>query len=682
MTTQSTEQSAQLDLPAADDPPEPAPGPSAAEIDRCLHALSQLAQSELSELQFYESLLDHLVATLSAPGGAVWQLHPRAPTKAICHLDFPQPLLSSHRHLPEKTLENPSVELVGAVALRQMISPAAIVALDIGPVVQAWIPAESQRVSLVEIALPQDAGRDAERGAEQLLEVVAEIAADYHRRRELRLLRTHQAQSAKLADCVARLHRSLDPTATAYTLAHEGQQWIGCDRVSVLQVCRGKALTIAISGAPHIDRRSGQIAALERVATAVAVGGEPLAWQEGQTDDMAPEVSARLQAYLDRAHARQWVAVPLAHPPHVLEETDVARDSNEPAFGLLVAESFIVQEPLQRLVDRTREFACWSESAFGNALQHHAIPFLSLQTQLGNAKRAITRRPIAALVGLLGLAGVMLALVFVPADFDVQVEGTLQPQIRRNLFAPSDGVVEGLRVDHGDRIAAGESLLRIRNSALDLERARLRGDLQSAQSKLEAVQASRSRPTDAGDASMQDRLASEQQQLQLQIQGLERQQAVAEQLWRELELASPLEGIVLTWNTHQLLDDRPVKQGQLLLTIADPAGPWGLELRIPDRQAGHILASTPGGQPNLPVSYLLASDPTVTHRGQLSRLALASDTVEGRSAAAAVATLEGPLPSQARAGTHVTARVHCGQRSLGYVWFHDLIDFVRTSLPF
>lgn len=682
MTTQSAEQPAQFDLPPADDAPEHGPARSAAEIDRCLDALSQLAQSEVSEAEFYEGLLDRLLAIAPALGGAVWQLHPRMRAQILCHRHFPQRLFGSPRDLPGETLERPIVALTGTVSACPPNSPDPEDGLDTESIVRAWIPADSRGVALVELALPPNSSGEAERGALRLLEVVAEIAGDYHRRRELLSLRSRQVQSARLADLVARLHAHLDPAATAYTLVHEGLRWIGCDRVSVLRVRRREAITLAVSGAPHVDRRSGHVAALERLVAAAVRGGEPLAWEEGPADALAPEISARLQSYLDKAHARQWVAVPLGQAPHARQEADVATSANEPPWGLLVAESFTVEQPLERLVERTSEFARWSESALGNAIQHHEIPFLSLQTRLARAAGAVARRPIAALVGLVGLASVVLALAVVPADFYVQVEGTLQPQVRRNLFAPSDGVVEDLRVDHGDPIATGELLLRIRNPGLDLDLARLHGDLQAALSKLAAIEASRSRPADAGDAVAQDRLASEAQQLELQIQGLEKQRAVAEQLLQQLDIASPIDGIVLTWNTHPLLDDRPVKQGQLLLTVADPAGPWGLELRVPDRQAGHILASAPNGQPDLPVSYLLASDPAVTHHGHLRSLALVSDTVDGRSAADALVTLGDSLPAGARAGTRVTARVHCGQRSLGYVWLHDLIDFVRTSLPF
>jgi hypothetical protein len=33
-------------------------------------------------------------------------------------------------------------------------------------------------------------------------------------------------------------------------------------------------------------------------------------------------------------------------------------------------------------------------------------------------------------------------------------------------------------------------------------------------------------------------------------------------------------------------------------------------------------------------------------------------------------------------GATATAKVHCGRRAIGYVWFHDLIDFVRAKILF
>jgi len=33
-------------------------------------------------------------------------------------------------------------------------------------------------------------------------------------------------------------------------------------------------------------------------------------------------------------------------------------------------------------------------------------------------------------------------------------------------------------------------------------------------------------------------------------------------------------------------------------------------------------------------------------------------------------------------GASATAKIHCGTRPIGYVWFHDLVDFVRAKILF
>ena len=33
-------------------------------------------------------------------------------------------------------------------------------------------------------------------------------------------------------------------------------------------------------------------------------------------------------------------------------------------------------------------------------------------------------------------------------------------------------------------------------------------------------------------------------------------------------------------------------------------------------------------------------------------------------------------------GATATAKIHCGKRAIGYVWFHDLVDFVRAKILF
>ena len=59
----------------------------------------------------------------------------------------------------------------------------------------------------------------------------------------------------------------------------------------------------------------------------------------------------------------------------------------------------------------------------------------------------------------------------------------------------------------------------------------------------------------------------------------------------ELEVHSPLAGVVITWDAERQLAGRPVKRGDSLLTVADLSGPWELLLDVPDGRAGPILAA-------------------------------------------------------------------------------------------
>ena len=64
----------------------------------------------------------------------------------------------------------------------------------------------------------------------------------------------------------------------------------------------------------------------------------------------------------------------------------------------------------------------------------------------------------------------------------------------------------------------------------------------------------------------------------------------------ELALTSPIDGQVLTWDVEQLLESRPVQRGKVLLTVGDLAGPWQLELRLPDHHAGYVLDARASGR--------------------------------------------------------------------------------------
>ena len=103
---------------------------------------------------------------------------------------------------------------------------------------------------------------------------VCDLAGDYLKSHQLRHFADRQTLWTQLEDFTHRVHASLDPRETAYTIANEGRRLIECDRVSVA-VRRGRRCTIeAVSGQDVFDKRSNTVRLLGRLATAVVRSGE------------------------------------------------------------------------------------------------------------------------------------------------------------------------------------------------------------------------------------------------------------------------------------------------------------------------------------------------------------------------------------------------------------------------
>ena len=75
----------------------------------------------------------------------------------------------------------------------------------------------------------------------------------------------------------------------------------------------------------------------------------------------------------------------------------------------------------------------------------------------------------------------------IPADFTIEAHGTLQPKISKNVYAPMDGVVEEVRVEHGQDVLLGTKLLNLRDPKLELEVSQISGELATSSVKLASV---------------------------------------------------------------------------------------------------------------------------------------------------------------------------------------------------
>jgi len=295
---------------------------------------------------------------------------------------------------------------------------------------------------------------------------------------------------------------------------------------------------------------------------------------------------------------------------------------------------------------------------------------------------SVSRASRAALSSL-PLVAILAVLVFFPADFRVTCHGRLKPEQERRIFAPRDGRIEQLHTGSGETVAAGQLLATLYSSELDFERARLLGEIQTTTEQLEAIRTSRlgANPLTAEQRDEYAKQSAEEERLKKLVASLQEQKQILDAERDALEIRSPIAGRVLTWDLAQSLQQRPVKRGQRLMTVADAHGPWVLELDIPDRDAGDVLDANQRGSAGTSVSFVLATEPGRSYTGRLQRVAQITepDDRQQLSVAALVDIYETDIP-QRRAGAGVVARIACGRRPLGYVWLHDLIRAVRTWL--
>jgi hypothetical protein len=189
----------------------------------------------------------------------------------------------------------------------------------------------------------------------------------------------------------------------------------------------------------------------------------------------------------------------------------------------------------------------------------------------------------------------------------------------------------------------------------------------------------------ADHAQLEGQLAEADQKLI----SLKAEAAIIDAKMADLELHSPIDGQIVTWDVKKLLEGRPVQQGMFLLRVADPKGPWELDLHMSEDEMGHIERARIAAdqrQEQLPVAYILATEPGTTLKGTVKEIQNSAEILEKDEGAVVIIRVdinkEDIDPTNLREGATVTGKVHCGRRSLGYVWFHDLLAFVQAKILF
>lgn len=625
-------------------------------VDGLLDHAERLARTPVAVAEYYSQVLNELADILAADGVAIWSVRDDSIT-----------LFFDTRSEPGWDWATRAIEPIGRLELdRTVIVPPGVGGrlpnnTEFARCLSCQSVAPSLRL-VVDVRLSPAAQR-----GENVADVVAAVTAivvEFHRGRQLARVMSLVTDRDRLALLCYSLHTSLDRQRIALELVNDGTAALGVDRISVL-LLRGTQFQLeAATAVSEINRRANASRAIEQLVAEIRVTEKSLPWttaSDDVTDDVATQIARR---YLQESGARRVRVEPLGSQP----------GSWSGVSSVAVFESFGSEVPTPEF-DGIPEVCRHAASAMGNAATLETQGLGGWVRQLRMTATSHRARTIAGV-----LLGLFILLVVIPTDFELEAHGQVQPAQRQHVYAPADGLVTKVAVSNAKQVAENDVLVVLRNQELDLEEQRIRGEIATSTSRLASVRAARvDRPT----ATSAGQLTAEEEELKQAINSLNRQLEIVNRRIAELTLRSSIAGQVVRWDLIRSLDARPVRQGQLLMQVVDTQGPWQIELRIPDRFVRHVLAAQVAKQEGLRVRFLFRMAPGISYSAKLGAVNLATDLdQEGELSTMATVPLNHSDIPDLRPGSNVIARIHCGRRSLGYVWLREFLEFLQTRVLF
>ena len=144
---------------------------------------------------------------------------------------------------------------------------------------------------------------------------------------------------------------------------------------------------------------------------------------------------------------------------------------------------------------------------------------------------------------------------------------------------------------------------------------------------------------------------------------------ISEQIARTRGTA-PFDGVVVSGDLSDQLG-APVERGQVLFTLA-PLDQYRVALRVAETDVSQVQVGQRG-------QLVLAANPNDTLPIELSSITSVSEVVSGRNTFRLEATL-GATPDFLRPGMQGAARIEIGERRLGWIWTHELVQWLRLKL--
>lgn len=680
-------------------------------INRLREEVARLSESDIQPAQYYGEFLMRVLSALAAPAGAVWARTPHGNLQLAYQIQMQQVGLDqaeSSRQAHDELLRQAVQE-----GRPMYLPPHSSAPKNDGPGSEAGNPTNyllllapilmgDQVAGLVEIWQAPDRHPSAIQGFMQFLVHMAELASRYMRNRLLGEMTGQQQLWTQLETFARQVHGSLNPVEVAYITANEGRRLVECDRLSVAIREGRRAHVRAVSGADVVEKRSNLVQRMRALFDAVLAWGEKLVYSGVKDDSLPPDVLKALDSYLEESSSKLLVLLPL--------KDEREENSKRPPRSALLMECFEPAENADQLVARLEVVGKHASAALYNAVEHRRIPFRFVWMPLAKVQEGLGGKTRAIVLGVVaGLVVVTAALVVIPYPLKMDANGQFLPETRRWIFSPAEGHVSRFDVEPGDAVEEGHNLVRMYDVNLHLKLVQLQKEIDGAQKQLEALErqyqqaqaADRPRIEQerATQTATRDAKVKERDALVRRTNSEGGQPGVfwlkappfPEQLQAGDE--APL-WTVLNSDYKENLTNRLVKPSDQLLRLGHKEGRWEIELKIPQKHIGQVLAAFEREKTDvLDVDLLLKSEPTHVYKGKLYRSRIGGEANPNKEDAqdpepvvlAYVSLDDDKIPEADRVpqdrnrrvtGTEVHARIRCGNHRMGYSLFYGVWEFL------
>lgn len=660
------------------------------QIRGLVQEIAQISQSDCSVEEFYEGFLTRVTSALASVGSAIWTVENGDQPVLQYQINMSQTGLAEdetarvrHHLLLRKLVQNPEPSLVhpesGGNDPDEAGNPTPFL-LVIAPLV-----IDNRTVGLVEIFQRPGSGPTTQRGYLRFLVQMSDLASDFLKNRRLRLFQEQQQLWDRLEYFIRSIHQCLDVKETAYAIANEGRRLTECDRVSIA-ICRGRRCPVeVVSGLDSFDRRAAEVKRLGKLSSVVVQARQPL-WYDGDDSQLPPQVEEVLHHYLDVSHAKMVSVTPLYRPESISEaDSSDTADRDRHPIGVLIVEQLGDSRITPAIRRRVDVIAQHGSDALSNALQHDQIPFMPVWRTLGKVGWIADARQLpTTLLVAAALVGLIASMFFVPYSFNLASDGSLVPKVRHEIYAPFVGRVTEIHLpeDPTALVEQNAVIALLENPELDQEIEELHGKSLQLAERIKALKQSQ---LHAKSAIEELTLEGEEQEALESLETTHRQLNIKLYQKNLLQVRCPIRGQITDWQLHDRLIRRTVDRGQHLMTVIDPEADWQLELEMPEQEMGHLMAARKELGDPLEVTFVLASHSNRRFKGTISQIDQRAGVYESNinSVKVKVDINKDELPQDAiREGTKLTAKVHCGSRSIGYVLFHDLMETVQAKVLF